>query len=146
MLNCKNLLSLSISNCPSSSVTLSYLSTYVLCEFKPRSSKLGKKELLEMYSKLLMESKLLVVTCVLKLSDDPLIIFRNKLIMYDVVHKIHTSERNPPIIEPWSSEKLLWFDFLSRLVVKVCTGVQNKSMFFKNLKEAIDLNIISNYY
>ena len=72
-----------------------------------------------MYSKLFKESKLLVVILLLKLSDDPLIMPKNRLTRYDIVHKMQTMDKKPPRMEPWSSEKRLWFVDLLREVVKV---------------------------
>ena len=64
------------------------------------------------------------------------------LARYEIVQTKHTTERIPPKMDPWSSEKLLLFDFLSRLVVKVYTGVENKSTYLRNFIDGIFINSI----
>ena len=99
-----------------------------------------------MYYTLFKESKLLVVILVLKLSDEPLIISKNREARYRIVHKMQTIDRQPPIIEPWSSVKRLWLVYLLREVVKFWTGVEKRSSFFRNLNEAMIENLNLSYY
>ena len=61
---------------------------------------------------------------------------------YVIVQTKQITDKTPPIIDPWSCEKVFLFDFLSRLVVNVYTDVENRSTFLRNLNEGIFINYI----